>query len=233
MVLIDPISTGPATGAARVARTPAPAPSVPHAALARLSQLHGEAAQDLQLFVFLAQAPQACLFLMASGAGLLVWQRLSASSAALENEFVWALSVLACVAAMTGLHIRSYARGAARMPASKAAVQLRQLLFFTGAAWGLGAFLVLPDLPAPALAVAFAAIPCLGLGLLLGDRKGATAFIAPVILATASAASFGVRPSGPWVAAAILAIGLLSFCLPMLQREISARRDSLSAARTV
>ena len=73
----------------------------------------------------------------------------------------------------------------------------------------------------------------LGLGLLFGDQKGATAFIAPVMLATASAASWGGRPSGLWAAAAILAIGLLSFSLPMLQREISARRDFLQAARTV
>jgi hypothetical protein len=233
MVLIDPISTGPATGAVRAARAPAPAQTVPHAALARLSQLHGEAAQELQMFRFLARAPHACLILMVSGAGVLVWESLSETGAALENEFVWVVSVLACVAAMTGLHIRSYARGAARMPAAKATEKLRRLLFCAGAAWGLGAFLILPDLPAPALAVAFAAVPCLGLGLLLGDQKGATAFIAPVILATASAASLEARPPGLWVAAAILAIGLLSFSLPMLQREISARRDLLPAAGTV
>jgi hypothetical protein len=233
MVLIDPISTGPATSAVRVAKTPAPAPAVPYAALDRLSELRGEAVQDLQLFRFLAHAPQACLILMASGAGLLVWQRLSASSTGLENEFIWALSVLAGVAAMTGLHIRSYAHGAARIPAHKAAVQLRRLLFYTGATWGLGAFLVLPDLPAPALAVAFAAVPSLGLSLLLGDQKGATAFVAPVILATASAASLEARPSGLWVAATILAMGLLSFSIPMLQREISARRDFLPAGGTV
>jgi len=231
MVLIDPISTGPAPDAPRLALPRAPA--VPYAALDRLSELRGQAAQDLQLFRFLAHAPQACLILMASGAGLLIWQSLSAGSAGLQNEFLWALPVLACVAAMTGLHIRSYAQGAARMPVHKAAVQLRRLLFYTGAAWGAGAFLLMPDLPAPALAVAFAAVPSLGLSLLLGDQKGATAFTAPVTLAAASAASLWARPSGLWAAAAILAMGLLSFSIPMLQREISARRDLLPAARTV
>jgi hypothetical protein len=231
MVLIDPIPAGAASAAMRAAKAPAPAPTVPHAALARLAELRGEARQDLQLFRFLARAPQACLILMASGAGLLVWERMNANSAVLENEFVWALSVLTGVAAITSLHIGSYARGAARMPACKAAVKLRRLLFYTGAAWGLGAFLVLPDLPV--LTVAFASVPSLGLGLLFGDQKGATAFIAPVMLATTSAASWGGRPSGLWAAAAILAIGLLSFSLPMLQREISARRDFLQAARTV
>jgi len=199
--------------------------------LARLSELRGEARQEHQLFQFLARTPQACLILMASGAGLLVWERVSASNAALENEFVWALSVLTGVAAMTGLHIRSYAHGMARTAPSKAAAQLRQLLFYTGAAWGAGAFLVLPDLPA--LTVAFASVPSLGLSLLLGDQKGATAFVAPVTLAAASAASLGAQPSGLWVAATILATGLVSFCLPMLQREISGRRDLLPVPRPV
>ena len=119
MVLIDPIPAGPASAAPamRTAKAPAPAPTVPHAALARLAELRGEARQDLQLFGFLARAPQACLILMASGAALLVWERMNGSNAVLENEFVWALSVLTGVAAITGLHIGSYARGAARMPA--------------------------------------------------------------------------------------------------------------------
>jgi hypothetical protein len=54
-----------------------------------------------------------------------------------------------------------------------------------------------------------------------------------VILAAASAASLGASPSGYWIAAAILAAGLLIFCLPMLQREISARRDFLPVPGTV
>jgi hypothetical protein len=178
---------------------------------------------------FLARAPQACLILMAAGTCLLVWQHLRSNNAPLEREFVWALSVLTGILAITGLHIRSYAQGGARIPLHKAATGLRRLLFYTGAAWGSGALLVMPA--EPVLAVGFAAIPSLALSLLLGDQKGATAFTAPVILATASAACLG--PSGLWVASAILAAGLLIFCLPMLQREISARRDFLPASKTV
>jgi hypothetical protein len=106
---------------------------------------------------------------------------------------------------------------------------LRRLLFYTGAAWGSGAVLVMPA--SPLLAIGFAAAPSLALSLLLGDQKGVTAFTAPVILITASAACLG--DPGLWVAATILATGLLSFCLPMLQREISARRDFLPAHRTL
>ena len=224
MVLIDPIAaTAPDAGRPQQA----PAQTIPHAALARLAVLRDQAGHDLGLLQFLARAPQTCLILLAAGASVLLWVRLSASSATLEREFVWVLSVLIGVVAMTGLHIHSYARGAAPMPLHKAATRLRWLLFYTGIAWGSGAFLVMPDLPPPALAIGFAAVPGLALSLLLGDQKGATAFTAPVILAAASAACLGT--SGLWIAAAILAAGLLTFCLPMLQREISARREILPA----
>ena len=168
---------------------------------------------------------------MVAGTGLLVWQHLRASNAPLEREFIWVLAVLTGIVAMTGLHIRSYAQGTAPIPLHKAAAALGRLLFYTGAAWGSGIFLVMPDVPAPLLATGLAATPSLAMTFLLGDR--AAAFTAPVILATAGAACLGAWPSGVWIAVAILAAGLLIACLPMLQREISARRDVLPASRTL
>lgn len=232
MVLIDPIAAA-VPDAARSDQATQAARAIPHAALARLPELRDQARHDLGLLQFLARAPRACLIVLTAGAGVLVWTRLSANSAPLEREFVWALSVLIGIAAMTGLHIYSYARGAAPMPLPKGAANLRRLLFYTGMAWGTGAFLVMPDAPSPALAVGFTAVPSLALSLLLGDQKGAAAFIAPVTLATASAACLGNWPLGLWVAAAILAIGLLTFCLPMLQREMSARADMLPDTQSI
>ena len=222
MVLVDPTLAASVPGRPEKAR-PA-ARTLPLAALARLSELRGEAGRDLGLLRFLARAPQACLILLVTGTGVLLWTRLSANSASLEKEFVWVSSVLAGIAAITGLHILGYARGASSIPLPEAAARLRRLLFYTGAAWGAGAFLVMPDLPAPSLTIGFAVLPSLALGLRLGDWKGATAFTAPVTLGAASAASLA-GPSGPWAAAVILAAGLVIFCLPMLQREISSRRD--------
>ncbi|MEO8300878.1 MAG: hypothetical protein ABI608_03745 [Rhizomicrobium sp.] len=229
MVLIDPILPGPARNAARPETAFPAARPVPHAALARLSELRGQARQDICLLQFLARAPQACLILLAAGTAVWAWTRLSAGRTTLESEFIWVLLVLIGIAAITGLHIHSYARGGAPMPLDEAAAKLRRLLFYTGMAWGSGAFLMLPALPAPLLAIGFAAGPSLALTLLLGDQKGATAFNAPVTLATASAACLG----GPWLALAILAAGLLIFCLPMLQREMSARRDVLTVPTAV
>ncbi|HKU54761.1 MAG TPA: hypothetical protein VJP60_05320 [Rhizomicrobium sp.] len=232
MALIDPTLPGStAPDPAHTRQTPVAPGAVPHAALARLSVLRGEAGRDLGLLNFLARAPQACLVLMAAGTGLLVWQHLRASNAPLEREFVWVLAVLTGIVAMTGLHIRSYAQGTAPIPLPQAAAALGRLLFYTGAAWGSGTLLVMPDVPAPLLAIGFAAVPSLAMTLVLGDR--AAAFTVPVILATAGAACLGAWPSGVWVAAALLAAGLLIVWLPMLQREISARRDLLPASRTL
>lgn len=222
MALIDP--TAPVFDPARFARDDHDAgDAIPSAALARLSALRGEASHNMHLLQFLARSPQACLCLMLAGAAALIWA--SQGESTLQNEFFWVLSVLIGVVAVTGNYIRSYARSARRVPLHKAATDLRLLLLYTGVAWGAGAFLVMPDLPAPALVIAFAAAPSLALTLLLQDHKGATAFTAPVTLATASAAM--LESFDLWLAAAILAAGILIFCLPMLQREIAARRDSL------
>jgi hypothetical protein len=229
MILTDPVLPGPHAAAPEKL----PVAAIPHAALARLPLLRDQARHDLELLFFLARVPQACLILLAAGACVLIWTRLSTGPAALEREFVWASLVLTGIAAMTGLHIMSYAKmsdtksGPALMPPHIAALTLRRLLFYTGIAWGTGAFLTMPGQPSPALGVCFAAAPCLGLGLLLGDQKGTTAFTAPVILATASAAYLQSWPYGLWVATILLATGMAVFCLPMLQREISTRRDGL------
>jgi hypothetical protein len=106
----------------------------------------------------------------------------------------------------------------------QAVAALQRLLFYTGAAWGSGALLLMPA--SPVMAIVFAAAPGLAMTLLLDER--AIAFTAPVFLATAGAACLGA--SGLWVAATILAAGLLIFCLPMLQRERSARRNFLPAS---
>ena len=224
MILPDPALPRP--DAARPEK--ALAAAIPHAALARLPLLRDQARHDLHLLSFLARVPQACLILLAAGAGTLIWARLSNGPVALEREFVWVSLVLTGIAAMTGLHIVSYAQGPVPMPPHKAALILRRMLFYTGIAWGAGAFLAMPGQPSPVLGVAFAAVPSLGLGLLLGDQKGTTVFTATAILTTAGAACLQSWPYGLWVAMTLLATGLAVVCLPMLQREM--RRDLLAAA---
>jgi len=185
--------------------------TIPYAALARLSALRGEAGHTLRLLQFVSRSPQACLILMLAGAATLAWTSQLAGGATLESEFCWALSVLIGIVAMTRNYIRSYAMRPRRVPLQQAASDLRMLLLYTGAAWGAGAFLVMPD--QPALVLAFATVPSLALSLVLKDAKGAAAFGAPVSLACAGAALWGA----PALAAALLVAGFLTCCLPMLQ----------------
>jgi hypothetical protein len=91
----------------------------------------------------------------------------------------------------------------------------------------MGAFLVMPELPAPALVACFAAGPSLALTLLLKDARGAAAFTVPVTLACAGAAILGAWPSGAWVAGLLLIVAALICCLPVLQNMIQSRRDAL------
>jgi hypothetical protein len=228
MALTDVYSTGAVAGPVRFTRS-FPGSGVPYEALARLSVLRGEAVRTMQLLRFLARSPQACLILMLTGTVTLVWASQGSSNATLKSDFCWVLGVLIGIVAMIQNHIRFYARTSCRVKLRQAASGLRLLLFYTGAAWGMGAFLVMPLLPAPALALGFAVLPSLALSLLLKDTKGAAAFGAPAMLASAIAAISGAWPSGLWVAAILLVAGLSICCLPMLQSIIHIHRTQQDA----
>ena len=100
------------------------------------------------------------------------------------------------------------------------------LLLYTGAVWGIGAFLVMPDLPAPVLVFGFAVVPSLALALILKDTAGVSAFVLPAAGITAAAAVMGAWPFDLWVAAAILASGIAMILLVMLQCATKDRRIS-------
>ena len=130
-----------------------------------------------------------------------------AGGGSLRADFGWAALVLFGVAAMTRNYIRGFARSLRRTPLEESASDLRLLLLYTGTAWGMGAFLVMPDLPAPALGFLFAAAPSLGVALALKHPGGTLAFTAPASLIPAAAALMGAWPMDLAVAAAILAAG--------------------------
>jgi hypothetical protein len=196
------------------------------AVLGRLAELHGEAGRNLALARFLARSPGACVILMLAGISALIWAG-SAGGGSLRADFGWAALVLFGVAAMTRNYIRGFARSLRRTPLQESASDLTMLLLYTGSAWGMGAFLVMPDLPAPALAFLFAAAPSAGVALALKYPKGTLAFTAPASLIPAAAAVMGAWPLDFVVATAILAAGAsiagLSF-LSAPSRIFAARR---------
>jgi hypothetical protein len=138
---------------------------------------------------------------------------LTLSGGTLKAEFAWAVLVLFAVVAMTRNFIRGFARSLRRVPLEEAASDLRVLLLYAGAAWGSGAFLVMPTLPAPLLTFSFAVAPALALAFILKDRKGIIAFTVPATLITAGAALIGAWPLDIWISPAILAAaaGIVSF----------------------
>jgi hypothetical protein len=200
---------------------------IPLDALARLPLLQREAGRDLHLSQLLSNAPRFCVALMLAGVVTLIWisqERADAPAA----DFFWATAILIGIAAMTWTTIRGFARSPRLVPLRRSASELRLLLLFVGADWGIGAFLVMPALPSPALALAFGIGPTLACALILKDLEGVIAFGVPASLLTAGAALLGGWPRGAWVAGTILAAGVTILGLSMLRCAIRERRDCLS-----
>jgi hypothetical protein len=153
------------------------------AALKRLPEIHAEASETARLGRFLRSSVGAAAMLMLLGAlaiGL-------AGGAGLKQEFAWALLVLAGVGAMLRSYIRSTAQAFDRLPLREAAKDLRAVLFYTGFAWGAGAFLLLGDNPLPLMGLCFAVLPSVALLPMLRDKAACLFFIAPVTVLTAAA----------------------------------------------
>jgi hypothetical protein len=196
-----------------------PARNPDDGAIERLRTLHGEAGRNLALAQFVARVPAACGVLMLTGALALIWAA-AAGGAGLKAAFAWAALVLLGIVAMIRLHIRGFARSLRRTPLAEAGSDLRLLLLFTGAVWGGGAFLIMPDQPAPALVFFFAALPSLGVAVSLRDARGFAAFAAPSSALVAGATLLGAWPLDMWVASAImgsLAISSLVFVWRMVR----------------
>ncbi len=225
MALTDVNSAEPVFDPARLAKNFHDSPSFSLAALARLPALHGEASRNMQLSQFLARSPQACIALMLAGGTLLAWASADGGGT-LKADFAWVALVLIGIVGMTRNYIRGFARSLRRVPLQEAASDLRMLLLYTGAAWGAGAFLVMPELPAPALVLAFAIGPSLACALILKDNKGVIAFTTPAMATTASAAMLGAWPLDIWVAGVTLGAGLAIIALTMLQCAMRLRRNA-------
>jgi hypothetical protein len=91
------------------------------------------------------------------------------------------------VGAILRSYIKSTAQAFDRAPLREAAKDLRAVLFYTGFAWGAGAFLLLGDNPLPIMGLCFAVAPSVILLPLLRDKAANLFFIAPVTILTAAA----------------------------------------------
>ena len=212
MALVDDCQPDPAASGAN-----APAvqtlPPIPLDALERLTQIHTENSQAARQALFLQGAVHAASVLILSGVAVLAF----AAGTSLTAGFTWSVLVLAGVAALLWSHIRDVASGTAAAPLAQAAKELRIILFYAGAAWGAGAFLVLTPDAGPVAMLLFAGLPSLLLSLVLKDRDGALAFLVPL---TALCVTAPVLTGWPLAAPDA---GLEVALLLMLQSGIAAR----------
>jgi hypothetical protein len=189
--------------------------AIPHASLTLLPALHHEAGRDLDLWRLLASSPRFCIALLLEGAATL-----SATHAGLGAEFAWAAALLFGIVGLTRNHIEGFARSPRQIAPTNSARELRLLLFYLGAVWGLGAFLVLPQTGA----LAFVAGPLLTAMLILKCKRSALAFGLPLTLVAAAAASWSGNAQAAETTAAILMAGASIAGLSMLQCAIARRR---------
>ena len=207
MALIDPNPNGQTEShlAFETARLPKRTHDsfFPAQALARLAELHDEAHHDLQLAQLLDRSPQASLALMLLG-GLILLEASLEGGALLSEAFVWSLWLLTGIVAMTVVYIRGFARHPASWPLESATQELNKFLLYTGLAWGLGTFLIMPEQPSLGLILSFATVPGLAITLILKNEKAAFAFNAPAALLTVSACVLKPWPHGLLAAAMIV-----------------------------
>jgi hypothetical protein len=189
--------------------------AIPHAALTLLPALHHEAGRDLGLWRLLASSPRFCIALMLEGAVVL-----GVAHASLGAEFAWAAALLLGIAGLTRNHIEGFARSPRQIASTDSARELRLLLFYLGVAWGLGAFLVLPQTGA----IAFVAGPLLTAVLILKCERSALAFGVPLTLVAAATAGWSASAQAAETMAAILMAGVSIAGLSMLQCAIARRR---------
>ncbi len=184
--------------------------------LDQLARLHRETSQASRATNFLGSAVHAALAFMLMGSSVLIW----GGGRTIGQNFSWAVLVLIGVAALLYSFIRTHAAAFDRVPVPVAARTLRGIVFYLGAAWGAGAFLVLPDQPMAMMAILFAVLPALVLAGLLNDLPALAAFQISVSLLTAAALL-----AGPWrnvalEASAIFILQVLLFAASALRHRI-------------
>jgi hypothetical protein len=163
----------------------------PRIRLAQLARLHDEAARTATLANLLGRTPQAMIVL---SLGALALAAFSFGAMPTAPIMVWGALMAAGVVAIW----RAYAR-AIEAPFELFALKtfssdLAAVLFYTGFAWGAGAFLALPAQASPLAITLFAAVPAGLVAVLLRARVPALFFLAPVVgLATLATL---IRPMG-------------------------------------
>lgn len=171
-------------------------------ALERLTRLHLESVETLQLANLFTRLPLAAAAMGAGCASLLIASAGSVSAILLGS---WALFVATAVVAMLRVARRA-ASAPIELPSLKtAALDLNAVMLFAGFAWGAGAFIGLPAAATMSSLLLFTIGSSLALGIILRAKGAALYFLFPNIALAAAAALFG--SAGLSASALILMLG--------------------------
>lgn len=192
-----------------------PLPVLPVAALDQLARLHAETSEASRLTLFLRSSVHVASLFMLLGTCVLLLD----GGVSFARNFGWAVLMLAGVAMLLYSDIRTNAAVFDRAPVSESARRLRFILFYTGLAWGGGAFLALPEEFPAYQAILFAVVPTLLLALMLHDAGGLLAFLVPAGASTVWAAFEQAWPSAAMVAVLVPLLQAGLFLATLLRRR--------------
>jgi len=191
------------------------------APLVRLAELHREAEEVAQLANLLGRSIQ-----MAAALAVMAGIVLAFSSPNLAQGAAWATFVLAAAGAIGIIYRNAIARPFERAALLTFFHDFRAAMLFAGAAWGAGAFLVLPAAANIGAAVLFAAGAGTIVALILRERESTMLFLAPMAAMVAAAALLKPLAAGGFGAAFVLvACGALAVSAAAGGRWISRARD--------
>jgi len=198
--------------------------NAPADAVAKLAVLHAEAEETARLAGLLSRALHAAIALPLAATLVIALS----SGASVAPRVAWAVLVAVASLAIARAYANAIGRPFERAALHAFAQDLTAVLVYCGVAWGAGAFLVLPGSAPVGSALVFAAVPAIGIGLLLRERRAVLFFLAPVAALTSFACVLRQLGDGTinaalvLIASAIVAAGLILFH----RRETSISPDA-------
>jgi hypothetical protein len=213
------------TKAAKTQPAPASRPkSAAQQELARLAQLHREAAETARLANLLGRAPSAGAILGVSS-GLTAGLVLNIVSAAALMS--WLTLVALGVGALAFAYRRAIRAPFEKGPLTGFSRDLSAILTYAGFAWGAGAFLVLPAGTDAFIALAFALIPPALVAGLLRARSATLPFLATAAIMASFAMVLRPLPGGARAALLTVAATAAIAAVAVIAEKLEPRNRSL------
>jgi len=198
----------------------------PRAYIARLAELHDEAAETALLANLLGRVPYLAAILLA--VTIATAMLVHAPAAPL---LTWVTLIGAGLVALMRVYVIMIAAPFERAPLRFFARDLQAIMLYVGFAWGAGSFLALPADVTLVHVLAFGVGPTAFVALITRASDAVACFAIPAVLLSAAAAASRPFESGAFASAAILATGFAIMAVTYLRERalVHARGPRLAA----